>query len=268
MQQWKNRVAVVTGASAGIGAAITKDLVKAGMITIGLARRVERVEKLRKDFPEGLGKNLHAIKCDITKEDEILQVFTEIDAKFGGIDVLINNAGTYKSFYLTHDNNSDAMREVINMNVLAAVFCTREAFKSMSKHGRNSHVVHINSIAAHSIPIFNSRYSSNVSSASKHALKVITEVHRQEFIQSKLHIKVSSVSPGFVHTELTKRECGEKRVLKTPHLQPEDVSQSVLHVLESPPHVEIHELIIKPFGEVFPLEFNRKFIGEEPYSKL
>ncbi|XP_055695282.1 farnesol dehydrogenase-like [Lutzomyia longipalpis] len=247
MEQWKNRVAVVTGASAGIGAAIAKDLAKAGMITIGLARRVERVEALKKDLPGNVQGNLHAVKCDVSNEDDIVRVFSEIDAKFNGIDVLINNAGVARHTELINKDNSSKIREIINTNVFGVVFCTREAYKSMEKHGRNSHIVHINSVAGHyqmQIPLL------NIYPASKHAVTAITEIHRQEFIRSKHHIKVTSVSPGAVKTEMMPDDV-EERLGKIPFLEAEDISQSVLHVLGTPPRVQIHELIIRPFGERF-----------------
>ncbi|XP_055695278.1 farnesol dehydrogenase-like [Lutzomyia longipalpis] len=250
MEQWKNRVAIVTGASAGIGAAIAKDLAKAGMITIGLARRVEKIETLKKDLPANVQGNLHAVKCDVSKEEEIIRVFSEIDAKFNGIDVLINNAGIFRETELIYKDNSSKIREVVDTNILGLVFCTREAYKSMEKHGRNSHVVHINSVVGHNVIRNLQMPSSNIYAPSKHAVTAITEIHRQELIRSKHHIKVTSISPGIVKTEIVTSELLEK-FGNFPYLEAEDVSQSVLHVLGTPPHVQIHELTIKPFGEQF-----------------
>uniref|UniRef100_A0A7G3AUM4 Putative dehydrogenase n=1 Tax=Lutzomyia longipalpis TaxID=7200 RepID=A0A7G3AUM4_LUTLO len=246
MEQWKGRVAVVTGGSSGIGAVVAKDLVKAGMITIGLARRVEEIEALKKDLPASLQSNLHAYSCDITKEDEIVKVFSAIDAKFNGVDVLINNAGTKYDMDLIKGDNSAKIRQVIDTNVLGLVFSTREAYKSMEKHGRNSHVVHINSIAGHRMTRPLSLPSPNIYAPSKWAVTAITEIHRQEFIRSKHHIKVTSVSPGAVNTHLLPKHYKESNI---PMLKPEDVSNSILHVLGTPPHVQIHELTIKPFRE-------------------
>ncbi|GAB0092771.1 hypothetical protein DMENIID0001_078050 [Sergentomyia squamirostris] len=253
MEQWRDRTAVVTGASSGIGAAIAKDLVKAGMIVIGLARRVERIEALKKDLPPNLQGNLHAVKCDVSKEEEIIKAFTSIDQKFNGIDVLINNAGILRLLDLIKSDNSIPIREVIDTNVFGLVFCTREAYKSMEKHGRNSHVVHINSIAGHAVPFHHTMPSTNIYSPSKFAVTAITEIHRQEFIRSKHHIKVTSVSPGAVKTEIFPMDPKEveSKMGKMPILESEDVSASVLHVLGTPPHVQIHELTIKPFGEAF-----------------
>ncbi|GAB0095664.1 farnesol dehydrogenase-like [Sergentomyia squamirostris] len=249
MEQWKNRIAVVTGASAGIGAAIAKDLVKAGMIVIGLARRVDLVEALKNDLPEDLRKNLHSVQCDLTNEADIILVFSWIVEKYNGIDILINNAGIGPgNTELIASDNSEAIRKILDTNVLGLIFCTREAYKSMEKHGRNSHVVHINSVSGHKVFCNLAAPSRNMYSPSKFAVTAITEIHRQEFIRSKHHIKVTSISPGLVKTELPGKDMLEKH---SAVLEPEDVSQSVLYVLGTPPHVQVHELTIKPFGEVF-----------------
>ncbi|XP_055715434.1 farnesol dehydrogenase-like [Phlebotomus papatasi] len=250
MEQWKNRVAVVTGASSGIGAAIAKDLVKAGMVTIALARRVQKAEELKKELPENLRHNFHAMKCDVSKEEEIIDTFAKIDSQFNGIDVLINNAGVARNTKLIKHDNSVPVREVMDTNVLGLVFCTREAYKSMEKHGRNSHVVHINSLLGHHIIFSTQMPSFNMYPASKFAVTAITEIHRQEFIRSKHHIKVTSVSPGLVRSEMTQRD-GIDLTSLMPSLEAEDISQSILYVLGTPPHVQVHELTIKPFGEMF-----------------
>ncbi|XP_059611167.1 farnesol dehydrogenase-like [Phlebotomus argentipes] len=248
MEQWKNRVAVVTGASSGIGAAIAIDLAKAGMITVGLARRVDKVQALKKELPEKLRVNLHAMKCDVCEEEEIIRTFELIDAKFNGIDVLINNAGIIRQTALIDQDNSSLIREVIDTNVMGLVFCTREAYKSMEKHGRNSHVVHINSIVGQQHFCLLEYPSFNMYPPSKFAVTAITEIHRQEFIRSKHHIKVTSVSPGAVITDIFEKDIKDM-VAQGPHLLPEDVSKSVLYILGTPPHVQVHELTIKPFGE-------------------
>ncbi|GAB0092767.1 hypothetical protein DMENIID0001_078010 [Sergentomyia squamirostris] len=245
MEQWKNRTAVVTGASSGIGAAVAQDLVKAGMIVIGLARRFERVEALKKDLPANLQENLHAVKCDVSKEENIVNVFSWIDSKFNGIDVLINNAGIHKAIDLIHEENSLQTREMVDTNLLSYVFCTREAYKSMAKHGRNSHVVHMNSVLGHNI-LFNPDFPpTNMYIPTKFAITALTEIHRQEFIRSKHHVKVSSISPGFTRTEIVPSAFLEV----IPLLEPSDVSQSILYILGTPPHVQIHDLMIRPFGE-------------------
>ncbi|XP_055695273.1 farnesol dehydrogenase-like [Lutzomyia longipalpis] len=250
MDQWSGRLAIVTGASSGIGAAITIDLVKAGMVVVGLARRVERIEALQNALPADVRMNLHALKCDVTNEKEIIDVFGRIDAQFGGIDVLVNNAGVLRYTSLIEPNNTTPIREVMETNVMGLIFCTREAFKSMQKHKRNAHVIHMNSIIGHKVYCNVEQPSINIYPASKYAVTAITEVHRQEFIRSKCPIKVTSVSPGLVKTEIFQSE--NKDIFKElPCLEPEDVSASILHILGTPPRVQIHEMLIKPFGEPY-----------------
>ncbi|GFG29128.1 hypothetical protein Cfor_12655 [Coptotermes formosanus] len=91
MERWAGRVAVVTGASSGIGAAIAAELTKKGLKVVGLARRVERVQELSKSLETATGK-LHAVKCDVGNEADVLAAFKWVKNNLGGVDILINNA--------------------------------------------------------------------------------------------------------------------------------------------------------------------------------
>ncbi|XP_059609402.1 farnesol dehydrogenase-like [Phlebotomus argentipes] len=251
MDRWVKKIAVVTGASAGIGAAIAKDLAKTGMIVVGLARRVEKVEKLKNDLPEDMRQNLHSANCDVMKEEEIIKTFAWIDEKFGGVDVLINNAGILiPSVRLIDEGNSATILNTVNTNLIGLIFCTREAFKSMKKRSFAGHIVHISSLVGHIVPNMQATfddYNFNVYCATKHAVKALTEGHRQELLKEKLGIKVSSVSPAVVQTDIM--DCYSEEALKTiPHLKAEDISAAVLYALGTPPHVQIQDIVIKPVG--------------------
>lgn len=90
MDRWVAKLAIVTGATAGIGEAISKSLVKHGVKVVGLARRLEKLEEMTK----ALGKDkFYAIQCDIQKEEDILKAFERINSELGGADILVNNAG-------------------------------------------------------------------------------------------------------------------------------------------------------------------------------
>lgn len=95
MERWNGRVAAVTGATSGIGAAICQELVKAGMIVCGLSRRKDKVEQLRLSLFGAEGQ-LNAVECDITNEQSVKQAYTWIEKTYGGIDLLINNAGVVR----------------------------------------------------------------------------------------------------------------------------------------------------------------------------
>uniref|UniRef100_A0A8D8F0E2 Farnesol dehydrogenase n=1 Tax=Culex pipiens TaxID=7175 RepID=A0A8D8F0E2_CULPI len=242
MDRWQGKIAVVTGASSGIGAATAKALANAGMVVIGLARRIERVEALKADL-EGSAKNrLHAAKCDVSKEEEILQTFRWIEKQFGGVDVLVNNAATFIKTKLVDTDNSEKLREIMNTNVMGLVFCTREAFQSMKARSVDGHIVHINSIAGHSTALPNM----NMYCASKYAVTALTETLRQEFKQEGTKIKITSISPGAVNTEMISQAMRDSGV---PLLEPVDIAEAILYAVGTPPRIQVHELTIKPVGE-------------------
>lgn len=197
MDRWIGKVAVITGASSGIGAATVLELVKAGVIVVGLARREQRVEELKEKLPENLRKNLNVIKCDVSKEEEIITTFATIEKQFGGVDILINNAGVAKTTTLIDNNNSIPIREIIDTNVLGLVFCTREAIQLMQKNKVDGHIIHINSICGHKVPVAPSGNSFNVYPASKYAVTALTETLRQDLNKLKSKIKVT-VSINFL----------------------------------------------------------------------
>lgn len=189
-------MAVVTGASAGIGAAIVEDLAKAGMIVVGLARRAERItelsDKLKRENPTLVGQ-LHSFKCDLTSEADIRAVFDWVDTKFGRVDVLINNAGVFKEGKLLDPENSALIRETIDTNILGVAFCTRQAFQLMQKRGiDDGHVMIINSVAGHCVPYGLIKNGSlNIYPSTKYAVTAMTEILRQEFQLFKTKTKIT-----------------------------------------------------------------------------
>lgn len=191
MERWQNKVAVVTGASAGIGAATCKRLVEEGMIVVGLARRLVKMKsKVLPTIAADKQHNFHCFKCDVGDEQSVKEAFEWVERQFGGVDVLINNAGVAKSTTMLAENNSQDLNETINTNVMGVVWCTREAFHSMKKRKVNGHVIIINSVAGHKVPFFPGM-SLNIYPASKHAVTAMTEIFRQEFSSQNTKIKVT-----------------------------------------------------------------------------
>ncbi|XP_049306878.1 farnesol dehydrogenase-like isoform X3 [Bactrocera dorsalis] len=248
MERWQNRVAVVTGASSGIGAAIVKYLANNGMVTVGLARRKERIEALRDEVRDKAKQRIHAINCDIRNEADVIAAFKEIESKYGPVAVLVNNAGVLRYGDMLKEGNSQDIRDVIDTNVFGVVWSTREAFRSMKAQGADGHVFLINSIAGHMIPHV-PNVSLNIYPPSKHAVTAMTEIYRQELLNNNTKIKITSISPGAVKTEIM----GENppKIPDLVFLASEDIADALIYCLQTPPHVQIHELIIKPVGEKF-----------------
>lgn len=191
MERWVNKVAVVTGASSGIGAAVSVDLVKAGMIVFGLGRRENLLKELQEKLPKELQSKFHPVVCDITDEDSVKEKFKWVDENFEGIHVLINNAGILRATNLIDDDNTFDIRSTIETNIMGVFYCTREAYRSMKCRNIAGHIVNVNSVAGHSVPLINSKFSANMYPPSKHAVTAMTDIYRQEFSSAGTDIKIS-----------------------------------------------------------------------------
>ncbi|XP_046754011.1 farnesol dehydrogenase-like [Diprion similis] len=248
MDRWAGKVALVTGASAGVGAVTVETLVREGLTVVGVARRVENVEKLGEKLKGAKGK-LWAKKCDVTKEEEILEVVEWIKKTLGGIDVLINNAGM-AYFASISDGDTEGFRRVLDVNVLAVAILTREAIRSMKARQVDGHIININSVLGHEVPDVSDKYS--LYPSSKYAVTAMTEVTRKELIKANTKIKVTSISPSLIKTEFLAAATNEavaKAVYnQRPALNPEDVANAIVYALGTPAHVQVCELVLRTAG--------------------
>lgn len=195
MDRWIGKVAVVTGASSGIGASIVVALANADVKVVGLARRKENIEALKSKIKSSFQKNLFAIKCDVGDEANVKSAFNWIDTHLGRVDILINNAGCIRETNIVDPDNTQKLKDVFDTNIWGTMFCVRESFQSMKKRG-DGHVVLMNSVLGHNIPYFVGNLSSfNVYPPAKHAVTAMTEVLRQEFqaLGTKIKITVSVI---------------------------------------------------------------------------
>ncbi|KAF4522425.1 hypothetical protein B566_EDAN012325 [Ephemera danica] len=207
MERWVGRVAIVTGASAGIGADIARLLAENGMRVVGVARRVHRVQELAEEM-KGCKGEIHAVHGDVTKEEDVLRVVKWTRDTLGGADVLVNNAGIFFHLPLT-DFDTTKMRNLMDLNVFGLCLFTREVVKDMRERGvDDGHIFHI------------SRRSEERASRSQ------------------------EISPGAVRTEIMQASGMSPEVMKsmehlaTTILEPRDVSNALLYALTTPPHVQ------------------------------
>jgi len=240
-------VAIVTGASAGIGAEIVQSLVCAGLEVVGLARRVEKIREIAAKL-EGQKGRLYAFECDVSKEDDILKAFQWAENNLGGVDILINNAGVLVIEPII-DGTTETFRNILDVNVLAFAICAREAVKSMRKRGKAGHIVVINSLFGHNAEI--AAYPVSLYSASKYAVTAMVASLQSELAAAKLNIKVTSVSPGVVDTDMAERVGYSRAILESPiSMKAKDVSDAVIYALGTPLNVQVRELTIAPMGKI------------------
>lgn len=244
MQRWTGKVALVTGASAGIGQATALRLAAAGMKVAVCARRAERLQALCHAAAVD-GGTMEAYPLDLRDTDAIVQLFESIRARWGGVDVLVNNAGLGHASPLT-DGDTELWREMLEVNVLALSVATREAVRDMRHRGDDGHVVHVSSMAAHRVPP-----GSGVYSATKYAVRSLTEGLRAELRELGSDIRVSAISPGFVETEFAERyhkssKAAEKTYGRFKVLDAADVADAICYVLAAPKHAQIHDVLMRP----------------------
>jgi NADP-dependent 3-hydroxy acid dehydrogenase YdfG len=243
MTDLRGKSIVVTGASSGIGAAVVRALAAEGArLTIG-ARRAERLDALARE----LGGDVVAVATDMRVEADVVRLVATARERFGGVDALVNNAGLGRQAPVS-SAATELWREMLETNVLGLLIATREAVQDMERRGVAGHVVHVSSMAGHRVP----GPDSGVYAGTKFAVRAITEGLRQELRARKSPIRVSSVSPGYVDTEFTQVFVGPGRAPQprdTRSLDAGDVARAIVWVLSQPPHMEVHDVLVRPTGQ-------------------
>jgi short-subunit dehydrogenase len=187
----RRAVVVVTGASSGFGELTARRFARAGSSVVLAARRVDRLEALAREF-EAHGRPALAVRCDVTHLRQIHELRDAVAERFGGCDVLINNAGIPGGGRF-EDLSDEQIERVIDVNTLGVMRCTK-AFLPMLLERGAGHVVNVASLAG--------RYAApgaSVYSASKHAVVAFSEALAYELAPKG--ILVTSVNPGFARTE-------------------------------------------------------------------
>lgn len=247
MEKWKGKLAVVTGASSGVGAVVAEKLVRNGINVIGLARRSEVIEENIKKFGELSGK-MYARKCDLSSIESIKETFKWIEETFGTINILVNNAGASSLNNVTQegDEAEKLVNQMISTNFIGLVHCTRKAIELMKKSDDPSIIININSSLGHHVSYMD--YSLGIYPATKFGVRAFSETARQELIHSRnTKIRISSISPGLIKTAMTADDFFDN----FPILKPDDVAESLMYILSTPPSVNIQDILIKPNGAAY-----------------
>jgi NADP-dependent 3-hydroxy acid dehydrogenase YdfG len=237
------RVALVTGASSGIGDATARALAAAGADVVVTARRADRLDALVRDL-EKQGVKAHAIEADLLKDSDNKRIVTETEETFGRLDILVNNAGVMLLSPVA-DANPDDWRRMLELNVLAMMISSQAALPGMRKRGSGD-IINISSTAGRVASPSGAGYS-----ATKFAVVALSESLRKEVQKDK--VRVCVIEPGLVATELREHipDPATKKALNQwaeslRQLQPEDVANAVVYVASQPPHVNVNEILMRP----------------------
>jgi NADP-dependent 3-hydroxy acid dehydrogenase YdfG len=238
-----DKVAIVTGASSGIGEATALALAVEGATVVIAARRSDRLQDIEARITGTGGKAL-SITADVSDEAQVEALVNQTHAKFGRVDILINNAGVMLLGLIDGADTED-WRRMINLNVLGLMYVTHKVLPLMKAQGAG-HIVNISSVAGR---VANA--GSGVYNASKWAVGAFSEALRKEVYQN--NIRVTIIEPGLVATELPQhitdlsaKEQAKNFYGSVKNLESEDIANAIVYAVTQPPHVNVNEILIRP----------------------
>lgn len=237
-QALSGKVAVVTGASSGIGAATARELARRGAAVVLAARDAERLEGLRREIESSGGRAL-PVRTDVASRDSVRRMIGRAVGELGGVDILVNNAGLGLSGKISEVRPED-LRYVFEVNVIGALHCIQEALPHM---GPGSRIINVSSvIGKRSIPMVGAYC------ATKAALNALSDALRVEV--AGMGITVTSVYPGTTRTafrENSRRTGGEKRGWRPRGVSPERVARRIAWAAERGPR----DVYVRPLDRLF-----------------
>jgi NADP-dependent 3-hydroxy acid dehydrogenase YdfG len=236
------KVAVVTGASSGIGEATVRALAAAGATVVAGARRKERLDGLVEGVTQDGGQAI-GVECDVTDEEQAHDLVRRAVEEFGRIDILVNNAGLMLLSRI-EKGLSNEWRKMFDVNVMGLLYATHAAIGHMKEQG-SGHLINISSVAGRKV-----RATGGVYSGTKWAVNAISEALRLELLED--NIRVTVVEPGAVATELPEHitdeeaQAGMKRFEGIEILEAEDIANAIAYTAVQPERVSINEVLIRP----------------------
>lgn len=251
-----NKIALITGATSGIGRAVADIFAENKYNLIVTGRRSERLQELKAALERQHGISVLALCFDVRSNDEVVRNIESLPVEWRNIDVLVNNAGLAVGLNHIQDGVLDDWERMIDTNIKGLLYVTRAVSPLMI--ARNSgHIVNICSIAGKEV-----YENGNVYCATKHAVDALSKAMRIDMLGH--NIKVTNVCPGAVETEFsivrfkgdTQRAAGTYRGIEP--LTGRDIAECIYFAVSLPEHVCINDMMIMPTAQADSRTFNRK----------
>ena len=250
----KNKIALVTGATSGIGRACALTLAKMGFDLIATGRRAERLEDLRQELPDGV--RFLPLVFDVRDREEVERLLTNLPSEWASIDVLINNAGNAHGLDPIQSGSVDDWDAMLDINVKGLLYVSKAIIPGMTQRNTGQ-IINIGSIAGKEV-----YPNGNVYCASKHAVDALTNGMRMDL--NPFGIKVMGIHPGLVETEFSLvRFKGDSQRASTVYkgyspLVAQDIADIVEFALTRPPHVVLADVVVLPTAQASATVINKK----------
>lgn len=240
----KGKTALITGATSGIGKALSYSLAKQGVSLVLTGRRAQRLKEIKQDLEKKYKIKVLTLTFDISKKEETLKVLKENKTALSKVDYLINNAGGAHGSDPFDKATLEDFETMIDTNIKGLIYITHFMIPFFKKNGQG-HIINLGSVAGKWVYPNGSVYC-----ATKHAVRVISEGLRIDL--NGTNIRVSDIEPGMVETEFSLvRFKNDKAKAKKIYegmkpLSPEDIAECIAWTLSRPAHVNISEMVIFP----------------------
>ncbi len=241
-QSLTGKVALVTGASAGIGHATALSLAEAGAHVVASARREDRLEELVSEINRKGGSAVSR-PADVTESGAVLQAVSDTVAESGRIDILVNNAGIMRISDMT-ENNIEDWTAMVDVNIKGVLYFLSAVMPNMIQQG-SGHIVNVGSVAGRRpFP------GASVYAATKFAVRALSWGLHLE-LGAAHGIRVTDIQPGYVSTDLLAEQpetlaSWSEAWTGRRTLEPEDVARSIVFAVTSPDHVSVSEILVRP----------------------
>jgi 3-hydroxy acid dehydrogenase / malonic semialdehyde reductase len=241
------KIALITGATAGIGEACAHTFAQHGYDLILTGRRMDRLEKLAHHLNDKYNVEIAVSSFDVRNREETVRSLESLPSQWRAVDVLVNNAGLSQGLDPINAGSYDDWDTMIDTNVKGLLYVSRIVSNWMITNGRG-HIVNLGSIAGKEV-----YPNGNVYCATKHAVDALTKSMRIDLLQ--YGIKVTAVHPGMVETEFSEvRFKGDKDRAKKVYegfepLKAEDIADTIWYVASRPAHVNINDILIMPTAQ-------------------
>jgi NADP-dependent 3-hydroxy acid dehydrogenase YdfG len=240
----EGRVAVVTGASSGIGEATARALSEAGAAVALCARRTDRLEAIA----GSLDGPTFVRAVDVSDEEQATGFVEDAAGELGALHILVNNAGLMLLGPVS-DQTTEDWRRMVGVNLMGLLYCTHAALPLIARNGGGD-IVNVSSVAGRRADAGAAVYN-----MTKFGVHAFSEALRQEALHEK--VRVTTVAPGFVETELqghntdpvVRRATERSREEIGEVLKAEDIAAEILHAVTLPPHVCVNEVVVRPTGQ-------------------
>lgn len=247
MNRIQDKLALITGASSGIGAACARRLAGQGARLVLWARRTDRLEALADELPRPGGAGAHVAQVDVRDRSAVEAAATALLEATGAPDILVNNAGLAAGLSPLQEGDPDDWDRMIDTNLKGLLNVSRAILPAMVARG-TGHVINLGSTAAHLVyPM------GNVYNATKYGVRALTEGMNLDVAGTR--IRVSEVDPGFVDTEFSEvRFHGDRARARAVYrgftpLSADDVADAIAYIVGLPEHVNVLDLVLVPTAQ-------------------